>query len=169
MFSTPTASGNDLLRLTSATAPFASALTAADEIDIYLSIASGVHFGDSFLGGFYTDRNASFVSSIAKANYRYFLRDDLGGTHFNGTAYSERTDLPFEIDSIPQSADFGSGNVNGYIMQVRVVPEPSAMWLLLMASIAMWSGLRARRAAHGANLHARGKNRGGRFDEPKNR
>ena len=145
LFGVPTASGNDLLRLTSATAPFSSALTADDEIDIYLSIAGGVRPGDSFLGRFYTDLNASFVSSIANANYRYFLRDDLGGTHFNGAAYSERTDLPFEIDSIPQIANFGSGEVNGYIMQVRVVPEPSALLLVLAGSFAIGRGARPRR------------------------
>jgi hypothetical protein len=137
-----TDSGNDVLRLSSTTSPFSSSLTADDEIDIYLSPVGGVHPGDLFRGGFFTDRNASFLSLIDDATFWFFLRDDAGSTVFNGLAYNERTDLPFEIDSVPQTANFGSGNVNGYIMEVRIVPEPSAMLLVLAASVAMLCGAR---------------------------
>jgi hypothetical protein len=155
-FRYPTASGNDVLHLLDSKAgPFAGSLTTDDEIHIYLSIAGGVHSGDVFRGGFFTNRNTSFLNLIDDATFRYFLRDDAGSTLFNGLAYRERTDLPFEIDSVSQTANFDSGNVNGYIMEVRVVPEPSAILLLFTASVTMLCEARKRRKTRVASCERR--------------
>ena len=143
-------SDSDVLRLSSATRPFESFLRAADEIDIYF--AGGTFPGAVFRGGFFTDRNASFLDEIDDAKFRYFVKDAAGGTVFNDRTYRERTDLPVEIGSVPQTANFGTGDVNGYIMEIRVVPEPSALLLLLAASLALWSGSMNGRSAHGSRF-----------------
>lgn len=142
VFGSAGASGNDVLRLTSAFTPFSGALTAANEINVYFGIGAGVRTGDTFLGGFYTDRNAAFTTSIASATYRYFVVDPLGDTTFNGITYAAFTLAPVEVSTVPQTADFGAGNVNGNIAQFRIVPEPAVPALLLAVGGALGVGRR---------------------------
>jgi autotransporter-associated beta strand protein len=82
----PAASSNDVLRLTDATAPFTAALGGQYAM-IYLNVGSLAQ-GDIFTGGFYTDRNAEFLSSIASGTFQYFLADDAGATTYAGKTYT---------------------------------------------------------------------------------
>ena len=143
-FNTPAASGNDILRLTDPTAPFGSALAADNEIAVYFNLAAGVHLGDTFFGGFFTDKNAPFDGSILGATWRVFLADPLGDVDFNGTKYRASAD-GLAVSTVPQSANFGAGNVNGYITRVTVVPEPGVAASLLAGMGALLGGGRRGR------------------------
>ena len=143
-FNTPAASGNDVLRLTDLTAPFSSALTAENEIAVYFNLTTGVHLGDTFFGGFFTDKNAAFEGSIFGAKWRVFFADPLGDVDFNGTKYRASTD-GLAVSTVPQTANFGAGNVNGYITRVTVVPEPGVAASLLAGMAALLGGAGRRR------------------------
>jgi autotransporter-associated beta strand protein len=143
-YNSAASSGNDLLHLTSATAPFSGALTSSNEIDVYFNISTGVHANDSFFGGFYTDQNAAFDSSIQSATYKYFVQDAAGSTTFNGVSYSPYTANPVLVSTVSQSADFGSGPVNGYVTEVQVTPEPST-WFCLASGAGLIAAARPRR------------------------
>jgi autotransporter-associated beta strand protein len=129
-FASASNSGNDVLRLTGTSAPFSSALTANNEVDVYFGLGAGVHPSDTFLGGFYTDKSADFSSLIGSANFKYFLSDPSGTVTFNGSAYRPYNDNPILITTIPQAATFSSGTVNGFVMKAEVVPEPGAVGLV---------------------------------------
>lgn len=120
----PTASVNDVLRLTSAT-PFTAALGGTNMVTIYLNVGSLTE-GDVFTGGFYTDNNADFLSSISSGNFLYYLADAGGAITYGGNTYSAYSGpLGFNVSTIAQSADFGAGSVSGYTSQFTVVPEPN--------------------------------------------
>jgi hypothetical protein len=68
----PTASGNDVLRLTTIPTPFTASLSAANEVNIYLN-AGALTAGEVFTGGFYTDSNADFLSSISSGTFTYLV------------------------------------------------------------------------------------------------
>ncbi len=150
IFSSATASGNDVLRLTNSV-PFSlsgsnSPLTSENVINIYLSLGSGVQAGDTFLGGFFTDMNAPFAGSILGATWRIFIADPFGDTIFNGIHYTAYAGTA-QISTVPQTADFGAGSVNGYITRVTgvtSVPEPGAIPLLAV-SAGLLAGVRRRR------------------------
>ncbi len=144
-YSSAASSGNDLLRLTSATTPFAGALTSNNEIDVYFNISTGVHAYDVFFGGFYSDKNAAFDSSIQNATYKFFVQDVAGSTTFNGVSYSPYTAIPLVVSTVAQSADFGSGPVNGYVTEVQVVPEPGT-WASLLGGAGLIAFGRRRRS-----------------------
>jgi hypothetical protein len=137
-----TASINDVMRLTDGSTPFNTGLTAANVISIYLNVAS-VSGGDTFTGGFFTDRNSDFLSSISSATFLYMLADPLG-TEYNGVTYSAYSGpLTFTVDTIPQTADFTSGTVSGYSMQITAaIPETSTALLGAIGALAL---LRRRR------------------------
>lgn len=143
VFNAPGASGNDLLRLTSASTPFGSALAADNEVALYFNLAAGVNIGDTFLGGFFTDKNAPFDGSILGATWRVFLADPFGETTFNGIKYSASPNGVL-VSTIPQTANFGAGNVNGYITKVTVVPEPGTGALLAGAAVLLGFARRRR-------------------------
>jgi len=130
-YSNNTASVNDVLRLTDATTPFTASLTSpANVVSIYLNVSSLTH-GDTFYGGFYTDKSSSFFSSINGATYNYYLFNAEGGTTYNGVNY----DLyggphQFTVETVAQTANFGGGDVNGHVMKIGVLPEPSTMLLM---------------------------------------
>lgn len=142
-FGSPAASGNDVLRLTDLTTPFGSALSSANEIDVYFNLTTGVHLGDTFFGGFFTDKNAPFDNSVLGATWRVFLADPLGDIDFNGTKYRASTDR-VAVSTVPQTANFGAGNVNGYITRVTVVPEPGVAASLFAGICALFFGARRR-------------------------
>lgn len=141
IWATGTASGNDVLRLIDPAAPFASALGAANAIDVYLGVASLAR-NDTFLGGFFTDKSADFLTSIQNATFSYYVLGDGHGTAktYGGQGYYA-LDSSFwpsfesvEVSTVSvANADFAGGSVaGGYAMQLMVVPEPGAICLAAM-------------------------------------
>lgn len=123
-FDTPTASINDLIRLTDAT-PFTTALNASNTISIYLNVAS-IEDGQQYLGGFFTNQNSDFLSSISNATINYYIADLSGDITYNGHTYSSYTG-PYllNLSTELQSANFGDGLVSGRILQIEAEPDQS--------------------------------------------
>ena len=139
----PTASGNDVLRLTGGT-PFSGTMNTSNVINIFLNVGS-LTVGDTFTGGFYTDVNADFMSVLSGATVNYFLADVGGLTTYEGNTFTSYTGpLTFEMSTIQQTADFGSGNITGRSMQFTVVPETSVS---LLGGLSAMLLLRRRRSA----------------------
>lgn len=124
------ASVNDVLRLTDGTTPFTASLNSGNTMSIYLNVGS-LSGGNTFNGGFYTDRSASFLASISGANLDIYLFNAGGSTTYNGVNYDlYGGPLTFDLNTVAQTADFGGGNINGYVMQVAAVPEPGTVTLI---------------------------------------
>jgi fibronectin-binding autotransporter adhesin len=119
--------GNDVLRLTSAT-PFVASLNSGNEVAIYLNLGS-LNEGDVVYGGFYAD-SGDFFGSISGAKFTYYLADAGGAFSYGGVNYSLYTANEIQASTVAQTANFGQGDINGYVMQLEVVPEPST-WLLV--------------------------------------
>ncbi len=121
-FTSPSASINDLLRITAIT-PFENNLTANNEISVYLNVAS-LSAGQQFLGGFFTDENTDFIDAIKNAQVTTYLADPTGNVTFNGQTYSADTNpLGLTLSTILQTANFGSGPISGRILQLQVVDQ----------------------------------------------
>lgn len=126
-WSSATASGNDVLRLTNLTSPFGTALGGTNVIDVYLGADTG-----TFLGGFFTDRSADFLSSINAATFNYYIPGDgSGGVTYNGVNYYSLARSNVSVTTVAvASANFAGGTVSdGYVTQFVVVPEPSTCLL----------------------------------------
>ena len=102
-FLSSTASGNDVLRLSSLT-PFTSALLNHNNILLDFTGLT-VNNGDVFLGGFYADNGGDFFAQIQSADFQFI---GLG------------LDQKVNVSTVPYAADFGSGTVNGYITQFSI-------------------------------------------------
>jgi len=139
------ASGNDVLRLRSGSVPFASSLTAGNAINVYLNVAS-LAVNDAFRGGFFTDRDASFLASIGNATFNYFIATAGGSVTYGGVAYEPYVG-PFTFDwsTVAETAAFSGGIEPGYVGQFTVVPEP-ASWLLAFVAVAGVAVARGRAA-----------------------
>jgi hypothetical protein len=136
----PASSVNDVLRLTSAT-PFTASLSSANVINVYLSSLAD---GDVFTGGFYTDNNAHFLATIGSATFQYFLADAAGTETYLGNTYNNIGASGFSVATVAQTADFGAGDVHGYVTQFTyAIPEPSTA---LLGGIGALLLLRRRRA-----------------------
>lgn len=145
LWGTAAASGNDVLRLQSGTAPFASSLTSANAVNVYLDVGS-LTAGDTFRGGFFTDRDVAFLASIGGAQFNYFVADLGGGVTYAGTTYSPYAGpLTFDWSTVAETAGFAGGGEAGYVSQFVVVPEPSA-WPLAVASALVFAVARRRLA-----------------------
>ncbi|MDB6155347.1 MAG: hypothetical protein JWL90_3800 [Chthoniobacteraceae bacterium] len=131
-FSHATQSGNDLLRLTNPVTPFTSFLDSENEIALYFQ-TDGLHFGDQFQGGFYNDLRADFADAVKNATFHIYSSDPAGTVLFGGQHYSLNENVDVAVTTVPLSADFGAGQIDGQIMQVRVIPEPSTAALLAVA------------------------------------
>lgn len=132
-----TASVNDVLRITDTSSPFLALLNSSNTIKIYLNGPIPT-FGDIFYGGFYTDRSASFLSSIIGAAYEYYV--------FNGSSYDAYSGpLTFDVNTVAQTANFGAGDVSGFVMEISAVPEPSTCAFLGLGLTMLASGVRRRR------------------------
>lgn len=123
-FDAPTASINDLIRLTDAT-PFVAPLNAGNTISVYLNVAS-IEDTQQYLGGFFTDQSNDFLSSISNATIDYYVADLSGGITYNGQTYSIYAG-PYllNISTELQSANFGDGTINGRILQIETEPDQS--------------------------------------------
>ena len=139
----PTASINDVLRLTNLSDPFLSPLNSANVISLYLNV-DDVVFGDTFTGGFYTDKNETFLTDISSALFQYWIADASGTNTYQGNDYSlYGGPLTFTVETIAQNADFGSGTISGYTMRLTAIPETSTSLLATLSTLAL---LRRRRA-----------------------
>lgn len=127
-WSSASASGNDLLRLTGAT-PFLADLTAANTVGVYLNVGQLAQ-GDVFRGGFFTDNDVDFLPKVAGAAYLFHLADTGGGILHNGLAYRTYDGpLAFQVTTSPVSATFAGGTEAGHVLQFTAVPEPSTYGL----------------------------------------
>jgi hypothetical protein len=119
LLATPNASGNDVLRLTSASPLTASTLNGTNRITIDLQVAD-IARGDVFQGGFYID-SGDITSSLAGAEFVYL---------FNGGALPDGI-TGFDVSMIQNPFDFdGAGPnpaVDGFMMQFVAVPEPTSL------------------------------------------
>jgi hypothetical protein len=118
------ASGNDVLRLTAAS-PFLGylnkVLSIINRVDLYFD---SLPVNSVFRGGFLTDKNSPY--SFTDANYHYYVADGAGSVIHNGKTYSEYSgSLTMQLEVVPETADFGSGPVSGYVMQLRALAQPA--------------------------------------------
>jgi hypothetical protein len=128
-YNNPTASDNDVLRLTDAV-PFNVAMTLDNVADVYFNVAGGVGPGNQFRGAWYTDTNSSFIGDITGAQFNYF--------EWDGLAYASYAGEPIVVSTVPWAADFGIGPVSGgYVTQFTAIPEPGSMLLAALASLGM--------------------------------
>jgi len=151
-YGSPTASLNDVLRLTG-TAPFTSSFSSANVINIFLGVAS-VSAGSTFEGGIFTDVASDFLASISGATKTYYvLGNGLGtdatlGTQGYYLLSNYDASLSFDLTTVARTADFGAGNVTGQVMFFTAVPEPSAVALAgLGAALAGYAVRKRRRKA----------------------
>lgn len=96
-----------------------------------------------YQGGFFTDQSASFASSISSATYNYYFANASGTNSSNGVNYYTKAQyetavlssnlMTITVTTVAQTANSGSGAINGQVMQVQVVPEPSTYALLALA------------------------------------
>jgi len=140
-WSSATASGNDVLRLTDGTTPLIGTATGANAFNIYFAATS-----QTYLGGLFTDLNSSFETLIDDAAFNYFVRDAGGAITYEGFTYSVLSAGDVTRSTVQvASADFAGVTVTGgYAMQFVVVPEPSA-WLLAGLGLAVAGVSLARR------------------------
>ncbi|MEA3187084.1 MAG: fibronectin-binding autotransporter adhesin, partial [Chthoniobacter sp.] len=133
-YSSATASGNDLLRLSGA-APFVMRLGGANLVAINFLGGTGPALGQTFTGGFFTDLPTDFSSMVIGANFI--------GT-FNGGALPNGYTIRFD-GMVNATANFASGSpVSGRVAQVTVVPEPET-WAMLFGGACLTFGLRRLR------------------------
>lgn len=138
------ASLNDVLRLTGPI-PFASEMTAANQINVFLDVPA-LAVDQAFRGGFYTDNDADFLSFIQNATFSWHLADANGAVLYNNLAFSLYTGpLSFQLSTVSEQANFGSGTIEGQVMQFVVIPEPGTLILFGLTGIAAGLGLWGRR------------------------
>ncbi len=120
---------------------------------------SRIEEDDIFRGGFYTDRDAVFTSLIAGASFAYYVTGEGYGTHdFNGQSYYALSEydacMGFDLTTVAETADLGSGDVSGYVMQFGAVPEPSTLLLLLLGVAGLFACTRHAPRDEGASRGA---------------
>lgn len=167
-YSNSSDSVNDVLRLTGNpifTPPFPTSLTSANTKTLFLNFTKeqltlGTGSITSLKGGFFTDAANDFTSSLYNATWDnggfkvYVLGDGLGTDNFiNGQGYYNWRnpamfgwDQSLFLSTVPQTANFSTGTVNGQVMMLSIaVPEPSTFVLLSVAGVA-YACWRRRRA-----------------------
>jgi autotransporter-associated beta strand protein len=156
IWSTGTASENDVLRLTNAD-PFLNSLTGSNTVNIYFEVAS-LSQNDTFRGGFFSDftsTSLNFATEIGSPTYAYYvLGSGSGGHAYGGKTYytlseylannsgSGITGVTASVATVA-SANFSSGTVtNGQVTQFVIVPEPDTVIFagigIAMAGWSLW-------------------------------
>jgi len=138
VYTSPTGSLNDVLWLTGGT-PFASNLTSVNEVDIYFSQAA-VELG-TLTGGFFTTNAVDFFANISGATFNYFVQSNSGSYSYGGSSYQTLAQYGAG-KSVTISTVAANG---GQVMQMVVVPEPSAVLVAgIGIAVAGWRLLRRR-------------------------
>jgi fibronectin-binding autotransporter adhesin len=161
-YSSATASGNDLLRLTSNSSPFAGgSFGAGNIISIYLnsstindSLLAGQN--TTFSGGFFVDGTYGLAAALSPASFAYYTTIAELGTgsavNYGDTDYyllnSEIAAKTTLTDTSVASAGFSTGTVAGTLLTFNVVPEPSAQSLFAFGMAALVA-VRALRRGRG--------------------
>jgi autotransporter-associated beta strand protein len=133
-YTSPSASGNDVLRLTNNPTPFTANLGLTNTVNLFVTAPLVVGQTNVIRGGFYTDRNLAFDDAIINAMFNLFINNQplnpnlVYVTTVNDPAFSQ----------------------NGWVMEfgvlgaevLTVVPEPSVfvMWLAGLATF--WAARR---------------------------
>jgi fibronectin-binding autotransporter adhesin len=150
VYTSATASLNDVLRLTNVT-PFTTALGGGNVIDVYFDVGS-IAAGDIFEGGFFTTLSAAgLLTALQDATFQYWAKDAGGSTVFNGVNYSSLTSMPgltgVTLTTVDVMRDFGAGPVSGSVTQFVIVPEPGTLALAgVGVAMAGWGLVRGRRS-----------------------
>jgi hypothetical protein len=134
-------SKNDLLHLTSGSTPFSGSFSAGNTVSFYfndsgLSASLASVTPTTYLGGFFVDSSSFDIAGLlSNATKQYFIAAAGGSTTFNGVSYNLMSDEVADriiLSNVNQSgADFTTGTVNGTVLGVMAVPEPSSGSLLL--------------------------------------
>lgn len=134
-------SKNDLLHLTSGSTPFSGPFTTGNTVSFYfndagLSASLASVTPTTYLGGFFVDtQNFNIAGLLSDATKQYFIAAAGGSTTFNGVTYnlmSNEVASRIILSNVNQSnANFTTGTVNGTVLGVMAVPEPSSGSLLL--------------------------------------
>ncbi|MCE9631254.1 MAG: autotransporter-associated beta strand repeat-containing protein [Planctomycetia bacterium] len=147
-WSSGTASGNDVLRLTNLSTPLVGSATTANVFNIYFATAAG---SETYVGGLFTDKQSDFESLIGGATYQYFVQGSGSGAFtFNGNSYVTLDPSQVTRSTVQVATANFSGNTvsNGYAMQFIIVPEPGTMALAgIGIALAGWSFCKRRRTA----------------------
>ena len=132
-WSDPTASGNDVLRLTGTT-PFTTNLASANVVQLFVN-ATTLATSDSYLGGFFTTTNQT--PAISNANYTtYVLGDGLGtdiehsGLHYYTLAHynaAHNTTFASTVTMVSTTASFGGSPSSGWIMRTAYTEAPAVI------------------------------------------
>jgi autotransporter-associated beta strand protein len=158
-YTSATASGNDLLHLTTAS-PFAGGTFASGNIiSIYLnsstitnSLLAGTN--TTFSGGFFVDGTYGLAAALSPASFAYYTTSAALGTgsavDYNGISYylldstiAAKTTLS---DTAVTGAGFATGTVSGTLLTFNAVPEPSAQSLLTFGMVALVAVRAVRRS-----------------------
>jgi autotransporter-associated beta strand protein len=151
------ASVNDVLRLTDLSAPFASALGAGNVVNVLFRLSSGTApvTQGTYTGGFFTDRNVDFFSSISSGSFAYWVLGAYGsgssqqqfavGPEGSLVTYS-RLEAFDPALSVQKSVVAQTSGPTGQITQFVVVPEPATIVLAGVGIAAAVLTLRRRRA-----------------------
>jgi hypothetical protein len=156
-FTNRDASVNDVLRLTDLSAPFASALGAGNVVNVLFRLSSGTApvTQGTYTGGFFTDRNVDFFSSISSGSFAYWVLGAYGsgssqqqfavGPEGSLVTYS-RLEAFDPALSVQKSVVAQTSGPTGQITQFVVVPEPATIVLAGVGIAAAVLTLRRRRA-----------------------
>jgi PEP-CTERM motif len=153
------ASINDVLRLTDTTsAPFASALGSGNVVNVLFNLSSGTApvAQGTYTGGFFTDQNVNFFSSISSGSFAYWVFGAYGtegdrqqfavGPEGSLVTYSRLGAFDPAL-SVQKSVVPQTGTVTGQITQFVVVPEPATLVLAALGVGLAGSVMLRRRAA----------------------
>jgi autotransporter-associated beta strand protein len=138
VYGSPSASVNDVLRLTTG---ISGTATTANAIGVYFTSLAA---GNVFRGGFYIDAatdaggRTAVAGVLADATWTYYVVGDGNGTHaYGGNNYYTLTEydpsLSIDWAVVGDTANFGSGDVFGAVTEFTVVPEPGSLALAVLA------------------------------------
>jgi autotransporter-associated beta strand protein len=133
------ASVNDVLRLTDLSTPFASNLGSINVVNVLFSLSGTAPVTQgTYTGGFFTDSNVNFFSSISSGSFAYWVSGTYGtgadqqqfavGPEGSLVTYTRLGAFDPAL-SVQRSVVPQTGTVTGQITQFVVVPEPATIAL----------------------------------------